>query len=111
MKKQTIIDTLSILTGENTSEETKQAVIEALTAEINRGVEKAQANKDAYEAVHDIIVGALDSAPATATEIFEAIEDDLPAGFGKGKVQWALSHLWQDEVVIIPGKPNTYRRA
>lgn len=106
-----MIDALSILNGESTSDELKQEVIKALNAELSRGAEKAKANKDAYEAVHDVIVDALGDSPATAGEIYEAIEDNLPHGFGKGKISWALSNLWPEEVVIIPGKPNTYRRA
>jgi len=85
-------------------------VLAELDKEINKGAEAKAKNAEAYEAIHDIVVGALSDAPATCGEIFEAIEDELPVGMTKGKVQYALTHLWQDEIVVVGGKPNTYRR-
>jgi hypothetical protein len=54
---------------------------------------------------------SLSDTPVTCGELWESIEDSVPDGITKGKVQYALSHLWQDEIVKIEGKPNTYRRA
>lgn len=86
-------------------------VLAELDKEINKGAEAKAKNAEAYDAIHDIVMGALTSAPATVAEIWEAIEDEVPEGITKGKVQYALTHLWQDEIVKIEGKPNTYRRA
>ncbi len=91
--------------------ESTDPVIEELSAEINRGAEKKAANAAAYEAIHEIVVNGLSSTPATCGELFDAIESELPVGTTKAKVQYALTHLWQDEIVVIPGKPNQYRRA
>lgn len=82
-----------------------------LETELNRGKAQKEANAKAYAGIHDLIIETLSDTPATAAEIFEAIEDELPDGMGKGKVQYALNNLWQDEIVKIEGKPNTYRRA
>ena len=108
MKKTTLetIRTALINIGyENTD------VLDELTKEINRGAEAKTKNATVYESFHDILVGALSDSPATCGEIYEAIADELPEGVTKGKVQYALSHLWQDEIVKIEGKPNTYRKA
>ena len=92
-------------------EEKHPEIMAELDAELNKGAEQKQKNADAYESIHDLIVGNLGDAPCTCAELYEAIKDKLPDGMGKGKVQYALTHLWQDEIVKIEGKPNTYRRA
>ena len=86
-------------------------VLAEIDKEINKGAEVKAKNAEAYDAIHDIVIGALTSAPATVAEIWEAIEDEVPAGMTKGKVQYALTHLWQDEIVKVEGKPNGYRKA
>ena len=88
-----------------------QEVMDELTKEINKGAEAKAKNAEAYEAIHDLVIGALTSAPATVAEIWEAIEGDVPEGITKSKVQYALTHLWSDEIVKVEGKPNGYRKA
>ena len=86
-------------------------ILAELDKEINKGAEAKAKNAEAYDAIHDIVIGALSDAPATCSEIFEAIQSSLPTGMTKVKVQYALTHLWQDEIVKVEGKPNGYRRA
>ena len=86
-------------------------ILAELDKEINRGAEQKAKNAEAYEGIHDLVVGTLTSVPVTFAELFEAIEDELPEGMTKGKVQYAVTHLWGDEIVKIEGKPNTYRKA
>ena len=86
-------------------------ILDELTKEINRGADAKAKNLEVYESFHDILVGALSDSPATCGEIYETIEKELPDGVTKGKVQYALTHLWQDEIAKIEGKPNTYRKA
>ena len=88
-----------------------QEVMDELSKEIAKGADAKAKNAEAYEGIHDLVIGALSDTPATCAEIFEQIETELPSDMGKGKVQYALTHLWQDEIVKIEGKPNTYRRA
>ena len=108
MKKSTLetIRTALINIGYENTE-----VLDELTNEINRGAEAKTKNAAVYESFHELLVSNLSDTPATCGEIYEAIADELPEGVTKGKVQYALSHLWQDEIVKIDGKPNTYRRA
>ena len=86
-------------------------VLAEIDKEINKSAEAKAKNAEAYDAIHDIVIGALTSAPATVAEIWDAIEDEVPAGITKGKVQYALTHLWGDEIVKVEGKPNGYRKA
>lgn len=108
MKKSTYETIYSALTSFGFDNE---EVLDELTKEINRGAEKKAANDATYDALHDVVVGNLEAAPCTCGELWDAIKNIVPDGVTKGKVQYALSHLWKDEIVVIPGKPNTYRRA
>lgn len=109
MKKVTleaIRDTLVSL-GVN---DTDPMVVE-LDAELSKGQDRKDKNAATYESIHSLIVDSLSDTPVTCAELWESIEENVPAGITKGKVQYALTHLWSDEIVMIPGKPNTYRRA
>ena len=109
MKKATleaIRDTLVDL-GVN---DTDPMVVE-LTAELNKGAEEKAARAAAYEGIHDIVVDNLTETPVSLTDLWPEIEGDITAkGMTKHNVQYALNNLWQDEIVKIVGKPNTYRR-
>lgn len=109
MKKTTMTAIVTALTAIDS--EKYSDLIAEVNAELNKGAEQKQKNADAYESIHELVVGNLGNAPCTCAELYEAIKDKLPDGMGKGKVQYALTHLWQDEIVKIEGKPNTYRRA
>lgn len=83
-----------------------------LCAELNKGAEKAAANRELYANAHDAVLAVITSEPKTVSEIWDACADDMPEGFTKNKVQYALLHYWNDEVVKdTDGKVNTYRRA
>ena len=108
MKKATFEAIKTALTNFGFADED---ILAEIDKEINKGAEAKAKNAEAYEAIHDIVMGVLTSAPATVAEIWEAIEDEVPEGITKGKVQYALTHLWGDEIVKVEGKPNGYRRA
>ena len=86
-------------------------ILSELDKEINKGAEQKAKNAEAYEGIHDLVMRTLTDVPVTIAELFESIESELPEGMTKGKVQYAVTHLWQDEIVKIEGKPNTYRKA
>ena len=110
MKKATleaIRDTLIDL-GVN---DTDPMVVE-LNAELNKGAEEKAARAAAYEGIHRIVVDNLTDTPVTCADLFVEIEPEVVAkGMTRHKVQYALNNLWQDEIVKIAGKPNTYRKA
>lgn len=109
MKKATLSTIYSALL--DSGYESTDPIMEEISKELNRGEAQKAKNAEAYDALHDVVIGALGDAPATVAEIWEAIEDEVPEGVTKGKVQYALTHLWGDEIVKVEGKPNGYRRA
>ena len=109
MKKATMHTILSLIETIDTPE--AEAVREELKAELNRGAEKAQANRELYELAKDVVLSELGDTPVTVAELYEAVEDKLPEGFTKAKVQYALGHYWESEVVKHEGKVNSYTRA
>lgn len=84
--------------------------VDELKAELNRGAEKAQKNRDLYEAVKPIALEGLRVAhnPVTISELYEEIKDELPEGFAKSKLQYAITRLWVGEVIKHEGKVGTY---
>jgi hypothetical protein len=109
MKKATMNTILTALTAIDSEKYANE--IAELTAELSKGQAQKDKNAEAYESIHALIVDALSDTPVTCGELWESIEENVPDGITKGKVQYALTHLWQDEIVKIEGKPNTYRRA
>ena len=108
MKKVTLQSLISYLNGETvTNLDEIKAEIET---ELNKGEVKAQANRDLYASAHDVVMNCLRMAsnPVTIGELYESVADELPEGFSKGKVQYAITRLWADEVVKTEGKVNTY---
>ena len=85
-------------------------ILSEIETELNKGAEKAQANRELYASSHDVVIEALRSAtaPVTMSELYEAVEGNLPDGMTKGKVQYAVTRLWVDEIVKTEGKVNAY---
>lgn len=108
MKKATMNTILSLINTIDTPE--AEAVRAEITAELNKGAEKAQANRDLYASAHDAVINALASAtaPVTMSELWDAVNGDLPDGMTKGKIQYAVTRLWTDEIVKTEGKVNLY---
>ena len=110
MKKltlETIRDTLIDLGISDTD-----PMVVELNAELNKGAEEKAARAAQYAGIHDIIVDNLTDTPVTCSDLWGEIESEVSAkGMTRHNVQYALNNLWQDEIVKIAGKPNTYRRA
>ena len=85
-----------------------------ILAEVEKDLTKGDAEKaknaELYEVAKPIVLGALSDKPVTIAEIYDEIADALPEGFTKGKVQYAITRLWADEVTKVEGKVNTYSR-
>ena len=88
-------------------------VRDELMAELNKGAEEKARNAELYEAAKAVVMGELGTTDKAVTigELYEAVEGNLPEGFTKGKLQYAVTRLWKDEIVRIEGKVNTYRKA
>ena len=109
MRKVSLQSLVSFIDSVDAPQDIKD-IRDEIVAELNKGAEKAQANRDLYASAHDVVMEGLRVAgqPVTIGELFESIESELPDGFSKGKVQYAITRLWADEVVKTEGKVNSY---
>lgn len=84
-----------------------------LAAELAKNEAKAQANRDLYAQAHDVVMAHLTDTPVTVAELFAACESELPEGFSKSKIQYAVRELWSAEIVKHENgkKAFTYSRA
>ena len=93
--------------------ETLYEIRDELVAELNKGAEEKAKNAELYEQAKAVVMNglALTDKAVPLCELYEAVADDLPEGFTKGKLQYAVTRLWKDDIVRIEGKVNTYRKA
>lgn len=108
MKKSTMQSLVNYLNGATI--DNLDEIKEELVAELNRDAEKAQKNRELYDSVKPIVFEGLRvcGVPVTIADLYEEIKGDLPSGFGKSKVQYAVTRLWADEIAKTEGKINTY---
>ena len=106
MKNTTYATVYSFLTANGFD---NAEILAEFEKEMNRGAEAKQAKDALYATAKPIVLGVMD-APATISEIFESVERNLPEGFTKGNLQYAITRLWKDEIVKTEGKVNTYSR-
>ena len=112
MKKATMNTILSLISTIDTPE--ADEVRAELNAELNKGAELKAQNDALYDAAKDIVMAELATTENAVTigELWDAVEDKLPQGFTKGKLQYAVTRLWiGTDIVRIEGKVNTYRKA
>ena len=106
MKKATLSTIYDALKGIDFDAE----LLAEVEKELNRGEEQKAKNAELYDAAKPVVLGVLSDTPATIGEISDEIADELPEGFTKGKVQYAITRLWADEVTKVEGKTNGYCR-
>ena len=97
MKKSVFEMVVALVNGQTVAD------MDTLRTEVNAEWEKMQtkanANRTAYEAAKEVAFSVMNDKPMTVKEIFAAGEDKWPQGFTAAKVQYALLHYWNDEVV------------
>jgi len=83
-----------------------------LAAEIQKDIEKAEANRALYDSAKDIVFKALTDQLVTCSDLWDKVKDEMPEGFTKNKMNYALLHYWNDEVIKVQDgrNPNQYRR-
>lgn len=97
MTKNTMTTLINYLTANDIPE---LADVKAeLLAQAEKNAVKAQANKDAYDAVQTLVENVLTDEPQTVAEVYEQIKDELPEGFSKGKVQSLFTRRWEEFAV------------
>ena len=113
MKKNTMQTLVAFLATQTELPADVAIAADEMRAELAKNEAKAQANREAYSAAHDVVMAHVTNTPQTVAEIFTACETELPDGFSKSKVQYALLNYWADEVVKIenPKGANEYRLA
>jgi hypothetical protein len=104
MKKASLSAIYSALKGIDFDSE----ILAEIEKELNKGEAEKAKKAELYDVAKPIVLGALSDAPATIGEIYDAIANELPDGFTKGKVQYAITRLWADEVTKVEGKVNGY---
>ena len=110
MKKVTINTILSLIANIDTDEANE--VRAELTTELNKGAEEKARNAEQYEQAKTIVMDELSDTPVTIGELWDALADKLSeVGMTKGKLQYAVTRLWKDEIVRTEGKVNTYSKA
>ena len=109
MRKVSLQSLVSFIDSIDAPQEVKD-IRNEIVAELSKGEAKAQANRDLYAEAKSVVLGALSDTPVTIGEIYDEVKDALPDGFSKGKVQYAITRLWADEVTKTEGKVNTYSR-
>ena len=109
MKKATMNTILSLIATIDTPE--AEEVRAELTAELDKGEVAKAENAKVYDAAKTIVFAELGETPVTISELYEALEDKLPEGFSKGKLQYAMTRLWKDDLKKVEGKVNAYCKA
>ena len=67
-----------------------------LNAQYEKDAAKAQTNRDLYAAAKDVVMRVVSDTPMTVADIFSTCESDLPEGFTKSKMQYAVRTYWAD---------------
>lgn len=96
MKKSTLSALVAYLNA-NPIAELADATAD-LNAEFEKNEAKAEANRALYASAYAPVMAVIDSTPKTVTEIFDACESALPAGFSKSKLQYAIREYWAGAV-------------
>ena len=111
MKIEFLRTAYDVMTGKATTEEARTAAIQAIEDELTKNAAAKAAKADEYAQAWDAVreVLAPSAGAMTVADIFAKVESELPVDFGKGKVQYGITHQWAGEVVKIDGKPCTYR--
>ena len=103
--KKTLFETmLTLIEGNETAEANE--VREAITAELEKGKAKSEANRALYAEMHDKVVQVLTDSTVALTA--QEIADET--GFAKGKIVHGLNNYWESEVEKdTSGKTTSYR--
>lgn len=106
MKNTTYATVYSFLTANGFD---NAEILAEFEKEINRNADAKQAKDALYAKAKEVVLPVMDG-PATISEIYEAVEKDLPEGFTKGNLQYAITRLWKDDIAKTEGKVNLYAR-
>ena len=91
--------------------ENKEEIMAELHNELHRNdrvkAEKAESYNRNWDVVRESL--AVANCAVTVAELWESIEGQVSSDFTKGKLSYALTHQWADNVIKMEGKVNSYR--
>ena len=97
MKKNVLEMVVALVNGQEVADmDTLRMEVNAEWAHMNA---KRQANQDTYDAAHEVALEVMRDKEMTVKDIFAAGTGKWPDGFTAAKVQYALLHYWNDEIV------------
>jgi predicted HTH transcriptional regulator len=106
MKKSTLVSLVNYLDGQTVTN--LDEIKAELEAELNKGKEKADANRALYEEYHEKVVNALRATPTGVTA--QDLADET--GISRGKIVYGLTRMWTADIVKdTSGKTTLYRLA
>jgi len=102
MRKNTIEALVAYLNGETV--DNLDEIKDELVSELNRGKEKANANRALYAEIWDAVRQVLADSDVALTA--QDLADET--GYARGKIVYGLTNYWADQVEKTSGKVNTY---
>ena len=108
MKKSTMQSLINYLNGATVSN--VDEIRAELEKELNRGAEKAAANRALYDSARDVVLRYLNDEPITTAALYDLIKDELPTGFGLSKLQYGM-RVWSEAGIVTKtedSRPATY---
>ena len=102
MRKNTIETLVAYLNGETI--DNLDEIKDELVSELNRGKEKANANRALYAEIWDAVRQVLADSDVALTA--QDLADET--GYARGKIVYGLTNYWADQVEKTSGKVNTY---
>ena len=98
MKKNVLEAIHNYLNGDDTVD--LSTLRDEVNAEWERVTAKRRANQDIYSMAKEVVFSVMsETRPMTVKEIFIACGDRLPEGFTPAKIQYAVLHYWNNEIV------------
>ena len=110
MKKSTIYTIHAMLHNEVISDEAREEAMNDIDAEVAKNDTKVAANRQLYATAYDVVMAHLNDTPQTSADLFAACENELPEGFTKGRLQYALREYWADKVTVTEDTVNLYSK-
>ena len=97
MKKNVLEMVVALVNGQPVADmDTLRMEVNAEWAHVNA---KRQANQEIYDAAHEVALEVMRGKEMSVKDIFAAGEGKWPDTFNAAKVQYALLHYWNDEIV------------
>ena len=108
MRKNTMEKLVAYLNSVDSTDPEFLTMRDEIVGSFAKDVEKARENRELYDLAHDAVIDFLNGcdAPVTLAGIMEGAE--LPEGFTRGKLSYALRNYWNDVSVNPNGRVNTY---